>query len=236
MGSYSHDRRRCAALERLGLLTPQTSALPPAPSPATGHLLFQVGAALMKGQLLETAGSNHHDVISAAALPSCPDSTSKGINTENHIEAGKGTLGGTLLLWPDPQRVCRPLLHVAYHTHQRTLGQAQPCSLDRKGSVHCPWADPSCQPCPPAQCWLSVGGIWHCLEKGDFQSSQSGGCSWVEQPRMHRTATMSTVPRAKSSAGWSPWLPLAPGCFHTSGLHLLVPQPRTFFPVHCSLL
>lgn len=115
------------------------------------------------GKLLETPGSNHHDVISAAALPSCPDSTSKGINTENHTEAGKGTSAGTLLLWPDPQRVCRPLLHVAYHTHQRTLGQAQPCSLDRKGSVHRPWADPSRQPRSPPSAGsqqVASGTVW----------------------------------------------------------------------------
>lgn len=152
MGSYSPNRRKRAALEMLGLPTPRTSALPPALSPATGHLLFRVGAADdgPLGKLLEASGPNHHDVISVAALPSCPDTTSKGINTENYTKAGKGASRGTFLLWPDsPQRACRPLLHVARHTHQRTLGQARPWLLDRKGSSHYPWADPGHLPRSP---------------------------------------------------------------------------------------
>ena len=96
MGSYSPDRLRHAALEMPGLPTPRTLALPPTLSPATGHLLFQVGAALitaLRGSFLK-----HQDQIIMMALvqlpcPAVQTAPAKASTLKTTLKLGRGLQG-----------------------------------------------------------------------------------------------------------------------------------------------
>ena len=131
------------------------------------------------------------------------------------------------------------------HTNQRTRGQAQTCTLDRKGH---PRAGAGRQPLAihHGPCLALV------LRWGHLAMSGEGGVSIVTTGRMllGRTTYSAqdaprppsptpTAPRMRSPAGWPPSSPLAPGSFSTSGLHIcctLSLERSSLFTVHCSIV